>query len=302
MDGGGSLLIAGGLVAVAAACCFEVGYVLQALEARSADDPSPRGFLLVRLLRRRRWAAGTALAGVGAGLQVLALTLAPLTLVQPTLALGLVLLLVLARAFLHEPVGRVEVAGVAAVVAGVTVTALAAPREAAAGYDGLGVAVLLVMLGLLAALPIAAGSRLPDPRAKVLAAAAGDAWAAIALKLLADGLDRAAWLVAAAWAAGAALAGVLALNAEMSALQRLPAARVAPVILAAQVLVPVIGAWALLGERWGETPLGGALLAAAVLLVGVGAGVLGSSRPVRSVLGGRHSAGDVGAREDDVGR
>ncbi|MGI8593363.1 MAG: hypothetical protein ACR2ML_03175 [Solirubrobacteraceae bacterium] len=300
---GGSPVIAGGLLAVAAACCFEVGYVLQAFEARSADHASGRrGFLLARLLRRRRWAAGTALAGLGAGLQVLALTLAPLTLVQPTLALGLVLLLVLARAFLREPVGPVELAGVAAVVTGITVTALTVPGESAAGYEGVGIAVLLALLGVLATIPIVAGSRLRDPRTKVLAAAAGDAWAAIALKLVADSVNRAAWLVAAAWGAGAALAGVLALNAEMSALQRLPAARVAPVILAAQVLVPVIGAWALLGEKWGETPLGGSILAAAVLLVGLGAWVLGSSRPVRNVLGGRPSPTPAGAREDDVGR
>ena len=295
-------MIASGLaVALAAACCFELGYVLQALEARSAGEaPAPR-FLLTRLLRRRRWLGGIALAVLGAGLQVIALALAPLTVVQPTLALGLVLLLVLARAFLDEPVGRTEVGGVAAVVAGVTAIALTAPPAEAGGFDVLGVAILMVGLGLLATLPLVRSGRLAGPRTNVLAAAAGDAWAAIALKLVAEAIGRAHWLAAAAWAAGAALAGVLALNAEMAALGRLSAARVAPTILAAQVLVPVIGAWAFFGERWGETPLGGLVLASAVGLVAVGAGLLAGSPPVRSALGDR-SAATFGAGEDDVGR
>ena len=102
-------MIGGIAVALAAACCYELAYVVQALEAREAGggeriEPT----LLGRLLRRPRWVAGTALSGVGALLQIWALTLAPLTVVQPTLALGLVLLLVLSATVLHEPVGRRE--------------------------------------------------------------------------------------------------------------------------------------------------------------------------------------------------
>jgi hypothetical protein len=48
----------------------------------------------------------------------------------------------------------------------------------------------------------------------------------------------------------------------MSALQRLPATRVAPIVLAFQIAVPVIVVAAVGGEDWGATPLGGAVLAA----------------------------------------
>ena len=111
-------MIAGIAVALAAACCYELAYVVQALEARRAGggeriEPT----LLGRLLRRPRWVAATALSGVGALLQIWALTLAPLTVVQPTLALGLVLLLVLSATVLHEPVGPRELLGVAMIVA-----------------------------------------------------------------------------------------------------------------------------------------------------------------------------------------
>ena len=48
----------------------------------------------------------------------------------------------------------------------------------------------------------------------------------------------------------------------MSALQRRPATHVAPVMFAVQVLVPVILAPLIFGEKWSTTPLGGAALVA----------------------------------------
>ena len=54
----------------------------------------------------------------------------------------------------------------------------------------------------------------------------------------------------------------------------------APVVLAAQVVVPVLTAALVLGEGWGDTPLNGWLLAASIATVTGGAIVLGASRPV----------------------
>src|SRR4051812_13585336 len=96
-----------GLVAaVLAAACYECGYVLQALEAKAAPAKlALRASLLGRLASRRRWLTGTALSLAGAGLQITALALAPVTLVQPVLALGVLGLLALARVRLGERVG-----------------------------------------------------------------------------------------------------------------------------------------------------------------------------------------------------
>ena len=297
-------MIGGIAVALAAAACFECAYVVQALEARHAGGGTVlQPTLLGRLLRRPRWVAGTALALGGAGLQVLALTLAPLTVVQPTLALGLVLLLALSATVLREPVGRRELVGVGAVVCGVAVVALVAPPDVGTADDAAATAVLLVLLAVPALLPFLLRERLRDARLRVLAAAAGDALAAVALKLVADALDRGAWGVGIAWAALAGVAGLLALTAEMSALQRIAATRVAPVVLAAQVLVPVLAAPLVFGESWGDTALGGIVLGLAVLTVAGGAALLGASRAVADVIAGEHGPGGLPAEhpEHDVG-
>jgi drug/metabolite transporter (DMT)-like permease len=282
------VIAAGVAVAVAAAACYELGYVVQARAARADGDRRLRPGLLARLARDRGWLAGTAGSLAGAGLQILALTLAPVSVVQPTLALGLVLLLVLAHRVLGERPGRRELLGVGAVLAGVAGCALAAPPQAQGGLDGAGVAALLGALALVLLAPFVLRARLSGPRARVAAAAAGDVAAVLSLVLAARALDRGDALAAAGFAAGAAAAGLLALTAEMSALARMAATHVAPVILAAQVAVPVVAAPLLLGERWGATPLGGAVLGAAVALVTAGAVVLASSPPVA----GAHEAED----------
>src|SRR3954447_16306025 len=124
-----SLATLGGIAAAAvAAACFDAGLALQALDAR--ELPKEHGLrprLLGRLVRRKRWVAGTGLAFGGWPFHLLALGLAPLSLVQPTLALGLVLLLYLGHRVLGERVGRTELLAVAGVVAGVAVLAWAAP-------------------------------------------------------------------------------------------------------------------------------------------------------------------------------
>ena len=286
-------MIGGIAVALGAACCYELAYVVQALEARGAGDGARIDpGLLAKLLRRPRWVAGTALSGLGALLQIWALTLAPLTVVQPTLALGLVLLLVLSRTVLHERVGPRERLGVAAIVLGVALVALTAAPEVGDAGDPLAVALLAALLALPTLLPFALRG-LADARLRVLAAAAGDALAAVGLKLVADAADRGSWLVAVAFAAGAAAAGLLALTAEMSAVQRLAATRVAPVVLAGQVLVPALAGPLVFGEQWGRTPLAGVLLALALLTVAAGAALLGASAAVADVIAGDQAQHEV---------
>jgi drug/metabolite transporter (DMT)-like permease len=288
-------MIAGIAVALGAACCYELAYVMQALETRQAGSGERiEPTLLGRLLRRPRWVAGTALSGLGALLQVWALTLAPLTVVQPTLALGLVLLLVLSATVLHEPVGRHEWAGVAAIVGGVAVVTLVAAPGLGGSGDAVGVAVLALLLGGATALPFLLRARLHDARLRVLAAAAGDAWAAIGLKLVADALTSGSWLPALAWAASAGLAGFLALTAEMSALQRIAATRVAPVVVSAQVLVPVIAGPLVFDEPWADTVPERIVLGVAIAAVAAGAWLLGSSAAVADVIAGEEPQHHVG--------
>jgi drug/metabolite transporter (DMT)-like permease len=285
-------LIGGVAVAVAAAACYEGGYVLQALEARDAPAREAlRPSLLRRLAARPRWLGGTALGLAGAALQIWALTLAPVTVVQPVLALGLVALLALARVVLGERPGRREWAAVALVVAGVAAVGAGAPERTGEVESYAALTALLVALGLLAALPYVRGTG----RVAVAGAAAGDALAAIALKLVADALADGRWPVAAGWAALAALAGAGALTAEMSALQVLAASRVAPVVVGAQVVVPAAAGMLVFGEE------ANALVIAGVVAAAAGAALLGASRGVGGLLLG-HVEGEPRPQHGGGGR
>ena len=278
---------AGLVMAAAAAGCFEAGYVVQTLEARASPPaPGPRLTLLARLVRRRRWLAGIALSGLGVGLQALALLVAPLSVVQPALALGLVLLLVLARHALGERVGASEASGAALIATGVAVVALCAPDRRAGGGSAVAIAVTMAALGAAAIAPHVA--RRSAAGVAVAATAAADVWAAVGLKLATDALSQGRTVAALAWAAGCAAAAALALSAEMSALQRMAAARVGPVVLAAQVAVPVALAPLIAGESWARTPGGGLGLGAGVVSVTAGAALLGASRAAGDMLLARH--------------
>ena len=87
--------VLGILLAAAASSCFNLAIVVQAREARAVGrEHSMQLSLLGQLARRRRWLAGLALSALAVPLQTLALTLAPLSVVQPADAVGLVVLLV----------------------------------------------------------------------------------------------------------------------------------------------------------------------------------------------------------------
>ena len=72
-----------------------------------------------RLVRRARWLLGTGLSILGWPLQLVALLLAPLVVVQPALAAGLLVLMFLAQRMLGEHAGRNEHLAMAAIVIGV---------------------------------------------------------------------------------------------------------------------------------------------------------------------------------------
>jgi drug/metabolite transporter (DMT)-like permease len=267
--------------AFGASALYDLGIAVQALEARVA--PAAQGLrpsLIAGLMRRRVWLGGTALVALGWPLEVLALTQAPLTLVAPMLAIGLVLLLPLGVRVLGERVGLREVAGVLAIVGGVVGIALAAPAHTTAHADTGRVAIALVALGAVAALPYVARVRNPGGIAVVIAAGAAYAWNGFASKLISDHLAGGELAAAAGLTAITAGFAGLGLLSEMSALQHRPATQVAPLVYVVQVTVPVLLAPLLGGENWGDTPLGGALLVLLLAVVAGGAALLAGSRLV----------------------
>jgi hypothetical protein len=285
------VLALGIAAAVGASVLYNASIALQALEAREVPgEHSLRLSLIGRLLRNRRWLGATALGLAGWPLEIVALLLAPLTVVQPCLASGLILLLWLGAKKLGETPGRREWTAVAAIVVGVAGVAWAAPDRTTdhAGTGAIALALVLV------AIPIAAPYALRGRAAAlgwlpVVSAGFGYAWTAIASKLLTDELAAGALLVAVAWLATAAASEGLALLSEMSALQRRPATHVAPVMFAVQVLVPVLLAPLIFGESWASTPLGGVALVGFIAIAVGGTVLLAGSRSVGAVIDSAHS-------------
>jgi drug/metabolite transporter (DMT)-like permease len=291
--------LAGGMaLAAGAALCFDGGYALQAYEARRAPpERSLRPSLLAHLARRPVWVAAGALLVLGWPLQVAALRLAPLTVVQPTLSLGLLLLLAFAARFLHEPVGAREIVGVVGIAAGTGVIAWAAPEHSGSHGDAARLAAVLAPLGAVTLMPYALralrrGS--PGGWPLMLSAGAADAWAAIATKLVADEIGRGRWGAALLWALPAGAMFGLGLLSEMTALQSLRATRVGPTVLAMQVGLPVALAPVALGESWSGTPLGGTAIGLGLAGVVAGVVLLSGSRPVGKVAAAEQSTAPAG--------
>jgi hypothetical protein len=284
------MLVLGILAAVGASVLYNTSIALQAMEARDVPhEHSLRISLIGKLVRNRKWLGATALGLVGWPLEIVALLLAPLTVVQPCLVSGLIVLLWLGATRLGETPGRREFVAVGAIVAGVAGVAWAAPDRTT---DHAGTAAIVLALGLVA-IPIAAPYVLRRRASTlsllaVLGAGFGYAWTAIASKLLTDELAAGTLLVAVAWLATALASEGLALLSEMSALQRRPATHVAPVMFAVQVMVPVILAPLIFEEKWSTTPLGGAVLVAFMAVAIAGTILLAGSKVVGAVLETAH--------------
>jgi len=260
------------LAAFAAAFVNALAIVLQASEARMTPlEESVQLALIARLLRRPRWLLGTLLLMLGLPLQVLALAFAPITVVQPVLACFQLILLALARFWMKERLGWVEVLAALAIAAGVSVVIAAAPHHSVVHPPASRLAPPVALVGL-AALAVFAVSRLRRPQGLWLALGAGlgYAWVDFANKLLSNALAAGRWLPAAVWLAGVLAIGAVAFVQENSALQRRSPVLVAPVIGAVQEPLPVIMA------LWGgvEAWMGGAgrvaALVAGLALVGAG--------------------------------
>ncbi|HEX6619759.1 MAG TPA: hypothetical protein VF024_08885, partial [Solirubrobacteraceae bacterium] len=163
---------------------------------------------------------------------------------------------------------------------------------------GTGMTIAFALLAALAVAPYALRRRRAGLLA-VVATGAADSVAALAAKLVAGDLADGRWAFAVAVAAVAAGAGALATLSEMSALQRLPATRVAPIVLAFQIAVPVLVVAAVGGEDWGATALGGAVVAGGLVAVIAGAVVLAASPPVSTLIA-RPSPGSPPPRSESA--
>jgi hypothetical protein len=282
-------LVLGIGAAFGASTLYSLGIALQAMDAKEAPhEESLRLALVWRLVRRVRWLLGTGLSILGWPLQVVALLLAPLVVVQPALAAGLLVLMFLAERMLGERAGRYEYTAMAAIVLGVIGAALTAPpRHTHHAREELTITLVLVCLGLASMLPYLLRSlRRTHPNVTMIGAGLAFGWGGVATKLASDDLAGGHLLAAAAWGLSTAAASGVGVLSEMSALQSRPAIQVAPVVFVTQTLIPVVLAPLLLGERFSDTPLNGIPLGLSLALLIVGAALLARSPLLLALMEG----------------
>ena len=280
-------LAAGAIAASLASVLYNSGLLLQAEASRGeAISVAFAPGLLVRLVQRRRWIAGSAIAVLGWPLQAFALTRAPLTVVQPLLAVGVVVPLVFGKRMLGERVGWSDVLNIGLLVAGTSLlVALAPPRSNVTGTSFRLVFALAVLATVLVcALLLAAVVRHRRGLMLMLAAGVGFAVASIMTKLLADAFSRSEWVALAIWLASTAAAGSVALIGEMNALQITAASTVSALVLALETIIPVTLAPFLFGEATGGSAASIALRCAALAMTIGAAIVLTRTRPVVEAL------------------
>ncbi len=264
-----SLGIVGALLA---SLLYSVGAALQALEARRAPpEYALSTTLLRRLVVRPLWIVGTLCVLGGWLLQAGSLLLAPVTVVQPVLAVGLVSLIFIGVRVLGEEVGRRELLAVGAIVAGVVGLVLTGPGQSADHADTTVLAPAMAGLGLLALAPYALRSSTPQLVLIVLSAGLAFALCGLATSFAGDAAAAGRWTVLVIWLAVSGAGALLALVSEMTAFQRAPVTRVFPVVLVVQIVVAVGLAPVLGGESWAGDSLAVAGLAASLAMVAGGA-------------------------------
>jgi drug/metabolite transporter (DMT)-like permease len=284
-----SLLI-GIAFAAAASTLYSLGIAVQALDARDAEHEHELKISLLRhLVKQARWLLGTGMTIVGWPLQILALAYAPLVVVQPALASGLLVLLAAGERLLGERPGRRELLSVAAIVAGVGGIAALAPSHSTSHVHGVGVYLVLTLLGAAAFTPFVlqlVGRTIAN--ATMIGAGLAFAWSGLVNQFVADAASNGHWGTAISWAAGAAVAALVGLTCEMSALQRRPAILVAPVVFAVQTLIPVLLAPLVVHASFLDSPLSGVPLLGCLMVLLVGAAVIARSPALLALSGSRN--------------
>jgi drug/metabolite transporter (DMT)-like permease len=273
-------LVIGVPASLGAALLLSGGTVLQALEARDVEHHHGlKVSMLARLVRRRRWVIGTVIGYLAFPLQLLALAHAPLIVVQPLHAFGLLLLLVAGVRLLSEHVRAPEALGAGAIAIGIALVAWASPRGSDHPSDQLwfaGVTLALLAVALLPYLIAAHRGR----KALMLSAAIGFAAANMAVKGVSDRLSAHDWSVAVGYLVLAAVGSAVAVLSQMTAFQRHRAVEVVQLTFSIPTFLPALLGLAVLREHWGTAPDAGVPFALGIAVLLAGTAAVSRSSPV----------------------
>ena len=263
-------------IALVATTIYNVGFVLEkrALTYLPAIDAHRIVSLLRTLFTAPGWLAGFALILTGMVLQLVVLSLEPLTVAQPLQASGVVVTILLSRLVLRERLGRIEITCITVLVVSVVLLSLSSGHGSDAGTHADGLSVALAALPGIALGLIIYGSAQRAARARHrfrrgvsgvsygLCAGLMYGVAGLALKALSAGLfsgHRTGSLLTAAALSPYLYVALACMGAGLvlfqTALQRSPASIVVPLgaIISTGYLI-VIGSW-LFHERLPSSPV-----------------------------------------------
>jgi uncharacterized protein YbaR (Trm112 family)/drug/metabolite transporter (DMT)-like permease len=293
-------------IALVATTIYNVGFVLEkrALTYLPAIDAHRILSLLRTLFTAPGWLAGFALILGGMVLQLVVLSLEPLTVAQPLQASGVVVTILLSRLVLRERLGRLELTCIVVLVVSVILLSLSSGHGSGAGThaDGLGVALAAVPGVSLVLVIYWSAQRAARARHRFRRGVSGVSYglcaglmygvAGLALKALSAGLfsgHRTHSLLASAALSPYLYVALACMGAGLvlfqTALQRSPASIVVPLgaIISTGYLI-VIGSW-LFHERLPSSPvllamrLTGGIAAVFVPVVLTVAAERGATRP-----------------------
>jgi len=262
---------------LASSCALNVGYLLEHGAVGKLPPLSIRSPLtsLRHLLGSRRWVLGFAIESCGWALFVLALALAPLSLVQATAAGGIGILALLVSRVTHVPLSRHERLGVLIAVAGLVLLGISLAgghgEGGGAGHLTVGLWIGASAVAALASVQLLSGRIGAAPAYGIAAGllfAAGD----IATKGAVEAENGHLAFIAALIAAYAF--GTLVLQAGFQRGSALTTAGIATLLTNA---LPIVAGMTIFGEPLPEGWLGAVRIAAFACVV-VGAVFLGERR------------------------
>ncbi|MEV4614394.1 DMT family transporter [Kitasatospora sp. NPDC049258] len=270
------------LLAIGAACCLGLGFVLQQHAAQRAPrDDLLHWRLLLDLMRMPDWLLGIAFMIGGQVLSALALDHGEVSLVEPLLATSLVFAMLLARVLTGQSLGRSGWGGVVLIAVGVTAFIVSGrPQGGEPPESQLRYWLVFGIVAGLALILVSAARRMPLlEEATLLALAAGllyglqDALTrSVFEKLDVDGLTA----VLATWQPYTILAiGVVGLLLVQSAFEAAPLRMSLPALTAAQPLTGIACAVGFLGDQVRVTPAALAGQAAGLLAIVIGVVLIG---------------------------
>ena len=286
------------------AALYGLAPLIQAMAARREAAGKGVGLgLLATLALRPLWLAGLAVETVSFLLEVYALSVAPVALVAPVMAMDMVVFALLARRFLGERISRTGFCGIGAMVVGILLLAYAFESGADVGHPATeGQLLAFLVLGLVFAVTAGLVANRSSRRGRVTTSALGFGLAAgvsYAIAVVATrqiglfvnerrhGEEPVLDLMATPTPYILVLFSVLALGLQQRGLQGRAAVVAFPVTSGVSAFLPVTLGLSLFG---GPAPDGLRMAAFVVSLALVAGGIVGLGKDRAATSAGRNTA------------